>query len=67
MILEYGRVPKTACIDVKFLTRQELVSREAPMDFIHEPMIPSHEPPLTQLAAVLMAAYLYARLFCKKC
>ena len=31
-------------------TRQELVSGEAPMDFIHEPMIPNHEPTLTQLS-----------------
>ena len=31
-------------------TRQELVSGEAPMDFIHEAMIPNHEPTLTQLS-----------------
>jgi hypothetical protein len=30
-------------------TRLELVSEEAPMDFVHEPLIPNHEPTITQL------------------
>ena len=31
-------------------TRLELVADEAPMDFVHVPLIPDHEPMITQLA-----------------